>query len=218
MRQKIIIIGSYNGLSPGRRQAIIWINARILVIGSLGIKFQWNFNRSQYILIQENAFWNVACKMASISSRPQCVYHGSNRMVSERNGTNQRPADCVHISCDVIENGLVFKISRWTYPTKKKCFPYQFNFKCWLPVITTVWLNVYITIKTEHNYVQIRWDRKNEILSIAVRIRSSEWHMLRAKIHIEIWIKSLRYIKLHLSLHMASIVREAFLYKWNNVS
>ena len=32
---KLTIIGSDNGLSPGRRQAIIWTNAGILLIGSL---------------------------------------------------------------------------------------------------------------------------------------------------------------------------------------
>ena len=32
-------IGSDNGLSPGQRQAIIWTNARILLIGPLGTKF-----------------------------------------------------------------------------------------------------------------------------------------------------------------------------------
>ena len=32
-------IGSDNGLSPGRRQAIIWTNAGILLIGTLGIDF-----------------------------------------------------------------------------------------------------------------------------------------------------------------------------------
>ena len=36
---KIIIIGSNNGLSPGRRQAIIWTNARILLIEPLGTYF-----------------------------------------------------------------------------------------------------------------------------------------------------------------------------------
>ena len=36
---KLTIIGSDNGLSPGRRQAIIWINARILLIEPLGINF-----------------------------------------------------------------------------------------------------------------------------------------------------------------------------------
>ena len=36
---KIITIGSDNGLSPGRRQAIIWTNAGILLIGPLGLNF-----------------------------------------------------------------------------------------------------------------------------------------------------------------------------------
>ena len=36
---KLGIIGSDNGLSPGRRQAIIWTNAGILLIGPLGINF-----------------------------------------------------------------------------------------------------------------------------------------------------------------------------------
>ena len=36
---KITIIGSDNGLSPGRRQAIIWINAGILLIWNLGTNF-----------------------------------------------------------------------------------------------------------------------------------------------------------------------------------
>ena len=33
---KVNTIGSDNGLSPGRRQAIIWIIARTLLIGPLG--------------------------------------------------------------------------------------------------------------------------------------------------------------------------------------
>ena len=69
---KLTIIGSDNGLSPGRRQAIIWTNAGI-VNWTLGNKFQWNLNRIQYIFIQENAFEDVVCEMASMSSRPQCV-------------------------------------------------------------------------------------------------------------------------------------------------
>ena len=36
---KLTIIGSDNGLSPGRRQAIIWPNAGILLIGPLGTNF-----------------------------------------------------------------------------------------------------------------------------------------------------------------------------------
>ena len=36
---EIIIIGSVNVLSPGRRQAIIWTNADMLLIGPLGTIF-----------------------------------------------------------------------------------------------------------------------------------------------------------------------------------
>ena len=36
-------------------------------------KLQWNFNLNSSIFIQEIAFENVACKMASILSRPQWV-------------------------------------------------------------------------------------------------------------------------------------------------
>ena len=46
---KLTIIGSDNGLPPGRHQAIIWTNAGILLIGPLGI----NLNE---ILIQFNTF------------------------------------------------------------------------------------------------------------------------------------------------------------------
>ena len=36
---KLIIIGSDNGLSPGRRQTIIWTNAGILLIRALRTNF-----------------------------------------------------------------------------------------------------------------------------------------------------------------------------------
>ena len=70
---KLTIIGSDNGLSPGRRQAIIWTNAEILLIGPLGTNFSeividiWTFS------FKKNAFENVVCEMAAILSRPQWV-------------------------------------------------------------------------------------------------------------------------------------------------
>ena len=67
-----VIIGSDIGLSPDRRQAIIWSNAGILLIRTRS-KLQWNIKRNSYIFIQENSFENVVCEMAAILSRPQCV-------------------------------------------------------------------------------------------------------------------------------------------------
>ena len=72
---KLTVIGSDNGLSPGRRQAIIWTNDGILFFSYFEIpnKFQWNLKRNSSIFIHENAFANVVCAMAPILSRPQCI-------------------------------------------------------------------------------------------------------------------------------------------------
>ena len=57
---KLTIIGSDNGLSPGRRQAIIWTKAVILLIGPLGTNFS-------EILIWIHRFWfkKMYLKMSS---------------------------------------------------------------------------------------------------------------------------------------------------------
>ena len=70
---KVTMNGSGNGLLPGRRQAIIWTNAGILLIGHLGTNLSWNVNRNVYIFIQENAFESIVRILAAILSRLQCV-------------------------------------------------------------------------------------------------------------------------------------------------
>ena len=67
------LIGSDNGLSPGRRQVIMRTITGILLKWSLGNKLQRHFNRNLYIFVQENAIKNVIWKMAGILSRSQCV-------------------------------------------------------------------------------------------------------------------------------------------------
>ena len=57
---KLTIIGSDNGLSPGRRQAIIWTNAGILLIRHLGTNF------SEILIgIQTFSFKKMHLKMSS---------------------------------------------------------------------------------------------------------------------------------------------------------
>ena len=62
----LTIIGSDNGLPPGRRQAITWTKCWNIVNWIPRNKYQWHFNRNSYNFIQENAFENVVCEMASI--------------------------------------------------------------------------------------------------------------------------------------------------------
>ena len=60
----LTIIGSDNGLSPGRRQAIIWTNAGILLIGPLGT------NLSEIVIeIHTFSFKKMHFKMSSAKWR-----------------------------------------------------------------------------------------------------------------------------------------------------
>ena len=62
---KLTIIASDNGLSPDRRQAIIWTIAGILLIGPLGTNF------SEILIgIETFSFTKIRLKMASAKWRP----------------------------------------------------------------------------------------------------------------------------------------------------
>ena len=70
---KLKIIGSDNGLSPGRCQAIIWTKARILLIKPLGTNLSEILIKKLNIFIQENALEKIICEMPTILPRPQRV-------------------------------------------------------------------------------------------------------------------------------------------------
>ena len=65
---KVTIIGSDNGLSPGRRQAIIWTNAGILLIWTLVTNFSEILRE-----IQAFSWKKMHLKMASAKWRPFCL-------------------------------------------------------------------------------------------------------------------------------------------------
>ena len=64
----ITVIGSNNGLSPGRRQAIIWTNDGILLIGPLGANFS-----EILIKIYTFSFRKMHLKMSSGKLWPFCL-------------------------------------------------------------------------------------------------------------------------------------------------
>ena len=61
-------IGSVNGLSPGRRQAITWINAGILLVVPLGTNFS-----EISIEIPTFSFKKMRLKVSSAKWRPFCL-------------------------------------------------------------------------------------------------------------------------------------------------
>ena len=81
---RLTITGSDNGLSPGRRQAIIWTNAGVLLIGPLGTNFSENS-----IEILTFSFTKMWLKVSSTKWRPFCLglnvlrYHATQRFVFE---------------------------------------------------------------------------------------------------------------------------------------
>ena len=65
---KLTIIGSDNGLSPGRRQAIIWTNVVILLIRTLGTNFSEILSEFHTF-----SFKKMHLKMSSAKWRPFCL-------------------------------------------------------------------------------------------------------------------------------------------------
>ena len=65
---KLTTIGSDNGLSPGRRQAIMWTNAGILLIGTLGTNFNEILSE-----IHTFSFKKMYLKISFAKWRPFCL-------------------------------------------------------------------------------------------------------------------------------------------------
>ena len=79
-----VIIVSYKGLSPDRRQAIIWTNAAILLIRPLGTKFS-----EMLIEIHAFSFEQMHIKMSSLKWPP--FWRGFNML------TNRKSYQYIHI-------------------------------------------------------------------------------------------------------------------------
>ena len=89
---KLTIIGSDNGLSPERRQAIIWTNGGILSIGPSGT----NFNEIS-IKIHIFSFKKMPMKMSSAKRRLFCL--GPNVICSSHAARNGYCYDVVKCEC-----------------------------------------------------------------------------------------------------------------------
>ena len=86
---KLTIIGSDNGLSPERRQTIIWTNAGILLIGPLGT------NTSEILIeILTFSFKKMCLKVSSAKRRPFCL--GLNVLIYSENDMNKYTVNTCH--------------------------------------------------------------------------------------------------------------------------
>ena len=93
---KLTILDSDTGLSPGRRQAIIWTNVRLLILGTLGTRFS-------RILIEIDTFLfkKIHLKMSPGKWRP--FYLGLNVLMKGRrvNSTRMSQANASKFYCTI---------------------------------------------------------------------------------------------------------------------
>ena len=73
MSANYTIMSSDNGLSPGWRQAIIWTNAGILLIGPLGTNFSEILIKMYIFSFKKMHLKNIVRNFVTILFRPQCV-------------------------------------------------------------------------------------------------------------------------------------------------
>ena len=98
---RLTIIGSDNGLLPGRRQAIIWTNAGILLIGPLGTNFS-----EICIGIQTFSLKKIHLKMSSAKWRLFCL--GLNVLKHTEASVKWAPLCGLHFKCIVWLKTFVF--------------------------------------------------------------------------------------------------------------
>ena len=144
-------IVSDKGFSPGRHQTIIWTNARILLIESLGIgnKLQWNRKRNSYIFIKENTFENAVWEMAAILSRPQWVKikkcfppRGMISLTRTCSVSNHRRLDCL---LNRLFRRRIQKTSKLRFPDP---FWRESTGHRWIPLIKGQWCGKWFNLMT----------------------------------------------------------------------
>ena len=132
---KLTIIGSDIGLSPDRRQAIIWTNAGLLLIGPLGTYFI-----EILIEILTFSFKKMHLKVSSAKRRPFCL------------GLNVFISSCLTDTVDILEtNAPVACTSVYHSPShieaETKWPPFsRRHFKC-IFLNENIWISIKISLK-----------------------------------------------------------------------
>ena len=130
---KLTTIGSDNGLSPGRRQAIIWTNAVMLSIWCLGTNFSEISIKSHTFSIKK-----IHLKMSSGKWRPFCL--GLNVLILWCwRGWDVEGGTCNH--CSFYSHVLLRWFCLWFLAMRKA----YYQFACFMIKINMsfMWVNYY---------------------------------------------------------------------------
>ena len=125
---KLTVIGSHNGLSPGRREAIIWTNAEILFIEPLGTNFS-----DVLIGIITSSFKKMHLKVSSAKRRPFCLSLNVLMQTLDPISWAEHPSAPTTSMCCAVAKQLL-GIPNWGYQEK---MAYWFLVTCCVPSIRT---------------------------------------------------------------------------------
>ena len=123
----LIIIGSDNGLPPGQRQAIIWTNAGILLIGHLGTNFSeilfeiLTFSFNKRCLNVSSVKWRPCCLGLNVLSVTCSQHRGSPERIQWNIYPNERHSNITQSS---MIHSLTYRI--WVLPVLWLYFDQQF--------------------------------------------------------------------------------------------
>ena len=159
----LTIIASHNGLPPGRRQAIIWTNARLLSIGTL---------RTYYseILIKIQQLWLTKIHLKMSSAKRRLYYLGPNVLrcrylaslpSKAMSSSSLHSVDiCKMVRLIHFHVGCAVRIQHlWKLLAKEN----QTIEQTWLMIVrhfSSVWLNRWIV-----SILPVMWDNVNLALS-----------------------------------------------------
>ena len=148
-------MGSDNGLSPGRSQAIISTNAGIFLIGPLETNFSEIFIEIKIFSLTNLRLKVSSAKVAAILSRPQCVkiltmnrvppeYSIRTVMMNSQltyHKTNQIQCDCFHLT-----HWGRDKMAAISQTTLANIFPWMQMLEFWYKFHWSLFLRVQLTI------------------------------------------------------------------------
>ena len=107
---KLTIINPDNGLSPDRRQAIIWTNAGILLIQAPGTKFSEIFSK-----IHKFSFKKMHLKISSAKWQPFCLGLNVLKLLVWIHGSLNTTKSIFPQSKDTIPSGMIiYEVVSWT--------------------------------------------------------------------------------------------------------
>ena len=141
---KLTTIGSDNGLLPGRRQAIIWNNVGILLIGHLGT----NFSENQ-IKILTFSFKKIRLKMSSAKWWPFCLGLNVLSMAAQTGFTTHLTHPAVECTAELFYKIIGTWIGQSVYATD-----YISNGETWKKITKNVLLCMFYSMGMNHYHTE----------------------------------------------------------------